>query len=199
MTTGRLLRLLASVAMVMLLPMVLAETGNCARGGAAELFSPRYSWRGFMLDEARHFFGKEKVKELLDLMAERKMNVFHWHLTDDQGWRVDLPGLPELVRYGAVRSCSPKRGQEVERDGTPYGPFFYSADDVREVVAYAAARGIDVVPELDVPGHCRALLAAHPEFACVPREELRDPRTTWALPRTCCASATRRPSATSSA
>lgn len=148
---------------------------------AAECSGLAFPWRGFMLDEARHFFGKEKVKELLDLMEERKMNVFHWHLTDDQGWRVDLPGLPELVRYGAVRSCSPKRGQEVERDGTPYGPFFYSADDVREVVAYAAARGIDVVPELDVPGHCRALLAAHPEFACVPREELRDPRTTWGI------------------
>jgi len=134
-----------------------------------------------MLDESRHFFGKEKVKELLDVMAASKMNVFHWHLTDDQGWRIDLPGMPELVQYGSVRSCSPKRGQDVERDGVPYGPYFYTTDDVREIVQYAARRGIDVLPEFDVPGHVRALLAAHLEFACEPRAALRDPRTTWGI------------------
>lgn len=140
-----------------------------------------WRWRGFMLDEARHFFGKKKVKELLDIMAAQKMNVFHWHLTDDQGWRVDLPGLPELVRHGAVRSCSPRRGDDAVEDGVPYGPYFYTADDIREIVRYAADRGIDVMPEFDAPGHVRALLASHPEFACVPREELRHPRTAWGI------------------
>ena len=140
-----------------------------------------WRWRGFLLDEARHFFGKEKVKELLDIMAEKRMNVFHWHLTDDQGWRIDLPGLPELVRHGAVRPCSPKRGENAAGDGVPYGPHFYTADDVREIVRYAADRGIDVMPEFDVPGHVRALLASHPEFACAPRDELRHPRTAWGI------------------
>ena len=83
-----------------------ALSGTCATNETTSAFTP-YAWRGFMLDEARHFFGKEKVKEIIDLMAEHKMNVFHWHLTDDQGWRIDLPGLPELVRAGAVRPCSP--------------------------------------------------------------------------------------------
>ena len=136
---------------------------------------PRFRWVGFMLDEARHFFGKETVKAYLDRMAGLGYNTFHWHLTDDQGWRIDLPGLPELVRYGAARPSSPVPGSEDTPDGVQYGPFFYSAADIREVVAYAGARGIRVVPEIDLPGHVRALLAAHPEFSCtgdVPRHAL---------------------------
>jgi len=111
----------------------------------------------------------------LDRMADLGYDTFHWHLTDDQGWRVDLPGLPELVRYGAARPSSPVRGSDDAPDGVPYGPFFYSAADIREVVAYAVARGIRVVPEIDLPGHVRALLAAHPEFSCtgeIPRHAL---------------------------
>ena len=142
---------------------------------------PAYLYRGFMLDEARHFFGKAKVKEYLDLMAEHRMNVFHWHLTDDQGWRIDLPGLPELVKVGARRDASPKRGQDTELDGVPYGPFFNTADDVREIVAYARARGITVVPEVDLPGHVRTILAARPDLACLPREELKTPRCEWGI------------------
>ena len=135
------------------------------------------AWRGFLLDEARHFFGKEAVKALLDRMATLGLNVFHWHLTDDQGWRFDLPGMPELVRFGARRSSSPTpEGGDQSSDGTPYGPFFYTEGDIREIVAFAANRGITVVPEIDLPGHVRALLAAHPEFACegvsIPREPL---------------------------
>ncbi len=138
--------------------------------------SPRAQWRGFMLDEARHFFGKEAVKALLDRMAALGLNVFHWHLTDDQGWRIDLPGMPELARFGAVRPSSPKRGDDNASDGTPYGPFFYTEGDVREIIAFASGRGIAVVPEIDLPGHVRALLASHLEFACegvpIPREPL---------------------------
>ena len=126
----------------------------------------RFAWRGLMLDEARHFFGKETVKAYLDRMAELKLNVFHWHLTDDQGWRIDIPGMPELVKYGAVRPSSPTPGNDTDTDDTPYGPFFYTVEDIREVIAHASARGITVVPEIDFPGHTRALLAAHPEFAC---------------------------------
>ena len=159
---------------------LIAALGIALLAGAVQAETPAWRWRGFMLDEARHFFGKEKVKEYLDLMASRKMNVFHWHLTDDQGWRIDLPGLPELVKYGAVRSCSPRRGEE-DGDGKPYGPYFYTADDIREIVRYAKDRGIDVLPEFDVPGHVRALLAAHPEFACNPQGITRDPRTRWGI------------------
>ena len=137
---------------------------------------PRCAWRGFMLDEARHFFGKEVVKSYLDRMARLKLNVFHWHLADDQGWRIDLPGMPELVKYGAVRPSSPTPGMNDDSDGKPYGPFFYTVDDLKEVVAYAGRLGIRVVPEIEIPGHVRAFLAAHPEFACRPDAF---PRTAW--------------------
>ena len=134
------------------------------------------AWRGFMLDEARHFFGKGEVKRILERMAERDLNVFHWHLTDDQGWRMDLPGMPELTQFGAIRPSSPIRGEDNSSDGTPYGPFFYTPGDIAEIVAFAADRGIAVVPEIDLPGHVRALLASHPELACkgvaIPREPL---------------------------
>ena len=131
---------------------------------------------GFMLDEARHFFGKSAVKAYLDRMARLGYNSFHWHLTDDQGWRIDLPGMPELVRYGATRLHSPVPGEaDDSSDGIPYGPFYYSAKDLGEVVSYAAERGIRVVPEIDLPGHVRALLAAHPEFSCVGESLPREP------------------------
>ena len=132
--------------------------------------------RGFMLDEARHFFGKETVKAYLDRMAQLGYNSFHWHLTDDQGWRIDLPGMPELVRFGATRPHSPlPGGADDSSDGIPYGPFFYSVADLKEVVSHAAALGIRVVPEIDLPGHVRALLAAHPEFSCVGESLPREP------------------------
>ena len=133
--------------------------------------APAFRWRGFMLDEGRHFFGKETVKGLLDQMADHKFNVFHWHLTEDQGWRIDIPRFPELVKYGSVRPESPMHGcrgtkGDFRGNGQQYGPYFYTADDIREILAYAKERFIMVVPEIEVPGHVRALLAAHPEFAC---------------------------------
>ena len=125
-----------------------------------------YAWRGLMLDESRFFFGKEVVKETMDRMAACRLNVFHWHLTDDQGWRLEIRGCPELTTVGAFRKSSPKVHTEAEPDGKPYGPFFYTEADVKEIVAYAAARGIRVVPEIELPGHIGALLTAHPEFSC---------------------------------
>ena len=105
---------------------------------------PRFGWRGFMLDEARHFFGKEFVKGFIDLLALHKLNVFHWHLTDDQGWRIEIEKYPRL---------------------TAAGPF-YTQNDIREVVAYAASRFVTVVPEIEMPGHCTAALAAYPQLSC---------------------------------
>ena len=136
---------------------------------------PEYSWRGVHIDDCRHFMGKETIRLTLDLMAMHKMNVLHWHLTDDQGWRIDVPGYPELVKYGAVRPYSPRHGEranELTPEGAdvyntdPYGPFFYTRADLEEIIAYARARHILVMPEIEIPGHMRAALAAYPEFSC---------------------------------
>ena len=140
--------------------------------------SPSFGWRGALLDEGRHFFGKETVKDMIDLMAYHKMNVFHWHLTEDQGWRIEIPGMPELVQYGSWRKESPKHGAPLKilgnfryesvRNGQKYGPFYYTEADLREVVAYAAERHVRVVPEVDIPGHMRAAIAAYPHLTCFP-------------------------------
>ncbi len=153
--------------------------------------APRYSWRGFHLDECRHFFGKETVKSILDLMARYKLNRFHWHLTEDQGWRVDVPGYPDLVKYGAVRSASVRHGMKAHTgtkedadklNGVKYGPYYYTEADLREIVAYAAERHIQVVPEIELPGHVYAALAAYPQFACRPENfAVREPRLVWGI------------------
>ena len=139
-----------------------------------------YAWRGFHFDEARHFFGKETVKDYLDHMHRLGLNRFHWHLADDQGWRLDVPGFPELVKYGAARASTPLPGDEQKSDGKPYGPFFYTPEDISEIVLYAAERGIEIVPEIEIPGHCRALLAAHPEFSCA-GDLKREPWNVWGV------------------
>lgn len=127
---------------------------------------PRFAWRGFMLDVSRHFAPPAQVKKLLDAMASYKLNTFHWHLSDDQGWRIEIPGYPELTRKGAWRGA----GEAVpawKEDGSDarYGGF-YTVGEIREIVAYAAARHITIVPEIDVPGHSYAAAAAHPEILC---------------------------------
>ena len=139
---------------------------------------PAYRWRGVLIDDCRHFFGRETVKRVLDLMAMYKLNVLHWHLTDDQGWRMDIPGMPELAKCGSVRPSSPKRGAELEelgkfryrseQNGQQYGPFYYTEADLREVVAYAAERHITIIPEVDLPGHMRSAIAAYPHLTCFP-------------------------------
>ena len=121
---------------------------------------PRFAWRGLMLDSARHFQSVDDVCALIDQLALHKLNVLHWHLTDDQGWRIEIKRYPELTRIGAWRT-PPGAGE----DGEPkrYGGF-YTQDEIRQVVAYAAARHVTIVPELDMPGHAQAAVAAYPEL-----------------------------------
>ncbi|WP_250286253.1 beta-N-acetylhexosaminidase [Streptomyces atroolivaceus] len=125
---------------------------------------PRFGWRGLMLDVARHFMPKDGVLRMLDLMAAHKLNVFHFHLTDDQGWRVEIKRHPRLTEAGAWRART-KYGHRASElwDETPHGGF-YTQDDIREIVAYAAERHIRVVPEIDIPGHSQAAISAYPEL-----------------------------------
>ena len=130
---------------------------------------PRFAWRGFMLDVSRHFFNKSEVETFLDAMALHKMNVFHWHLTDDHGWRIEIKKYPRLTQIGAWRSgggfgFDPKSTTAYGPDGR-YGGF-YTQDDIRELVKYAADRHITIVPEIEMPGHSTAALAAYPEYSC---------------------------------
>jgi hexosaminidase len=121
---------------------------------------PRFAWRGLMLDSVRHFQSVAEVETLIDQMAQHKMNTLHWHLTDDQGWRIQIKRYPELTRIGAWRT-PPDAG----KNGEPkrYGGF-YTQDEIRQVVAYAAARHITIVPEIDMPGHAQAAVAAYPQL-----------------------------------
>ena len=130
---------------------------------------PRFVWRGFMLDVSRHFFTKPEVETLLDAMALHKLNTFHWHLTDDHGWRIEIKAYPKLTAVGAWRAgvgfgFATNSTTAYGSDGR-YGGF-YTQDDIREVVKYAAARHITIVPEIEMPGHSQAALSAYPEFSC---------------------------------
>lgn len=136
---------------------------------------PRFAYRGFMLDVSRHFFDTAEIKKMLRLMAHYKMNHFHWHLTDDQGWRVEIKKYPKLTSIGAVRSNSWNTDlvKGSHWTGKPYGPYFYTQDDIRDVVAYADSLHITVVPEVEMPGHLAAAMAAYPEYSCAPDGEHR--------------------------
>ncbi|MBG0566993.1 beta-N-acetylhexosaminidase [Actinoplanes aureus] len=126
--------------------------------------APRFGWRGVMLDVARHFMPKHDVLRFIDLMAMHRLNTLHWHLTDDQGWRLEILRYPRLTEVGAWRHESQVGAvQEAPSDGRPHGGF-YTQDDVREIVAYAAQRFITVVPEIESPGHVQAALAAYPQL-----------------------------------
>ena len=132
---------------------------------------PRFEWRGFMLDEGRHFYGKEEIKKLLDVMAAYKLNRFHWHLTEDQGWRIEIKKYPRLTEVGAWRNSKVLGWGEVKPDGQRYGGF-YTQEDAREIVRYAQERFIEIVPEVDIPGHSQAAVAAYPEFlSCDPQNK----------------------------
>ena len=128
---------------------------------------PRFQWRGGHLDVARHFMPKEFVKKYIDLLALHKMNVFHWHLTEDQGWRIEIKQYPKLTEVGAWRKETlvgrPQRDSPPTFDGKRHGGF-YTQDDAREIVAYARARHVTVVPEIEMPGHATAAIAAYPEL-----------------------------------
>jgi hexosaminidase len=126
---------------------------------------PRFAWRGFMLDEGRHFQGRETVLQILDLMARQKLNVFHWHLTEDQGWRIEIKKYPRLTEIGSKRLGTRKGFTPGKHDGIPHGGF-YTQNEIREILAYAAERHITIVPEVEMPGHSVAALAAYPELSC---------------------------------
>jgi hexosaminidase len=139
--------------------------------------SPRFAWRGFMLDSARHVQKVETIKAILDAMAAHKLNVLHWHLVDDQGWRLEIKKYPKLTSQGAWRvpagaaGRDPKTGKAIRYGG------FYTQDEVRALVAYAAARGITIVPEIEMPGHALAPLVAYPQFGMTkspPRQNMGD-------------------------
>ena len=132
---------------------------------------PRFSWRGFMLDEGRHFYGKEEIKKIIDVMAAYKMNRFHWHLTEDQGWRIEIKKYPKLTEVGAWRDSKVLGWGDVKPDGIRYGGY-YTRKDVKEIVEYAKERFIEIVPEVDIPGHSQAAVASYPEFlACDPENK----------------------------
>lgn len=117
--------------------------------------SPRFGWRGLMLDESRYFFGGEKIKQLLDLMAMHKLNVFHWHLTDDPGWRMEIKQYPKLATVGGL-------GNDLNANAPAQ---YYTQEQIREIVKYAADRFITIIPEIDMPGHARAANRAYPEYS----------------------------------
>lgn len=132
--------------------------------------APRFGYRGFMLDVARHFFSVNEIERLLRLMARYKMNRFHWHLTDDQGWRIEIKKYPRLTTVGSI---APNCYVTDMRHGAywtnrPYGPYYYTQDEIRRIVAYARSLHIEIIPEIDMPGHFVAALAAYPEFSCSP-------------------------------
>jgi len=145
--------------------------------------TPRFSWRGAHLDVSRHFMPKEFVKKYIDLLALHKMNRFHWHLTDDQGWRLEIKQYPKLTEVGAWRDQT-LVGRYVTNpkpenfDGKRHGGF-YTQDDAREIVAYAAERFITVIPEIEMPGHSEEVVAAYPEFGST--DEKTVVRQTWAV------------------
>ncbi len=127
--------------------------------------APRFAYRGMMLDVARHFFSIEEVKRYLDVLEVHKMNRFHWHLTDDQGWRIEIKRYPRLTEVGSIRKGTVVKKNWDQYDGIPYGGF-YTQDEIREVIRYAESKGITVVPEIDLPGHMLAALTAYPELGC---------------------------------
>jgi hexosaminidase len=146
---------------------------------------PRFGWRGVMLDVSRHFFTKEEVKAFIDQIARYKYNRLHWHLTDDQGWRMEIKSLPRLTSVGAWRV--PRHGQWGTHEAPKPGEAatdggFYTQEEIKEVIAYARTRFVEILPEIDVPGHSMAALAAYPELSCTQEAVMVNPGShfsTW--------------------
>lgn len=128
--------------------------------------TPRYHWRGLMLDTSRHFFDMKMLYKLLDCLAMHKINIFHFHINDDQGWRMEIKKYPLLVSVGSQRASSPKPWDRTHQDGNQYGPFSYTQQELKDFVAYAHKLSITVVPEIEMPGHTLAALAAYPQYSC---------------------------------
>ncbi|RLT81603.1 beta-N-acetylhexosaminidase [Bacteroides acidifaciens] len=127
--------------------------------------APRFAYRGMMLDVGRHFFSVDFVKRYIDLLAMHNMNYFHWHLTEDQGWRIEIKKYPRLTEIGSIRKKTGIGSSRTEFDGKPYGGF-YTQDEIKEIVKYAQEQYVTVIPEIDLPGHMLAALAAYPELGC---------------------------------
>lgn len=127
--------------------------------------APRFAYRGQHLDVSRHFFSIDEVKKVLDMMAIHKMNVLHWHLTDDQGWRVEIDRYPRLTSVGSIRKGTVVKKNWDQYDGIPYGGWYTKAQ-IKDVIAYAADKGIEIIPEIDLPGHMLAALTAYPGLGC---------------------------------
>ena len=140
---------------------------------------PRFAYRGLLLDVARHYFPVAYIKKYLDFMAFHKLNHFHWHLSDDQGWRLEMKCRPELTSFGSFREGEIEGLYPGEYKELPYGGY-YTREDVQEIVEYAAARNITVIPEIDIPGHCMAVLATYPELGTNPEEEKKC-ALTWGI------------------
>jgi hexosaminidase len=153
--------------------------------------SPRYTWRGMHLDVSRHFFPKEFVKRFIDYLAMHKMNTFHWHLTDDQGWRIEIKKYPELTTIGAWRvdhedvNWSNRPPQKPGEKATVGG--FYTQNDIREVVLYAAKKFITVVPEIEMPAHATAVITAYPQYSCTGGPFTVPPGGLWPIKDIFCA------------
>ena len=146
------------------LPVV--QGGSVKLPAATITDQPRFGYRGAHLDVSRHFFTVDSVKRFIDMLALHNMNRFHWHLTDDQGWRFELKQYPKLNTIGTQRAQTVIGRNSGTYDGQPYGPFLYTQEECRDIVAYAAERHITVIPEIDLPGHMQAALAAYPELGC---------------------------------
>jgi hexosaminidase len=146
---------------------------------------PRFAYRGMHLDVGRHFFSVADVKKYIDYLALHKMNYFHWHLTEDQGWRIEIKKYPKLTsvggyRNGTITGHAPGNGN----DNTRYGGF-YTQEEIKAVVAYASKRYITIIPEIEMPGHASAAIAAYPELSCFPEESTEiKPNVVWAGPKT---------------
>ncbi len=143
---------------------------------------PKFAYRGMHLDVSRHLFPVSYIKKYINYLAFHKFNTFHWHLTDDQGWRIEIKSYPKLTSVGAWRNATLIGyffDMPVRYDSTRYGGF-YTQNEVKEVIAYAAVRGIHIVPEIDIPGHCRAVIAAYPELSTTP-DTTREVATTWGM------------------
>lgn len=126
---------------------------------------PRFSYRGMMLDVGRHFFSIDELKTYIDMLALHNINRFHWHLSEDQGWRIEIKKYPKLTEIGSQRKETVIGRNSGKYDGKPYGGF-YTQEQAKEIVKYAAERYITVIPEIDLPGHMQAALAAYPELGC---------------------------------
>jgi hexosaminidase len=148
---------------------------------------PRFGWRGIMLDVSRHFFPKEDVKRFIDQIARYKFNTFHWHLTDDNGWRIEIKSLPKLTGTGAWRV--PRYGQFGQRSEPKPGEAatdggFYTQADIKEIIQYAKERNVTIVPEIDIPGHSMAAIAAYPELSCTKDTTAKvDPGSSFSRPK----------------